>query len=551
MLKIDKGDGSLVYVGDGSSVHIDIRDGSSIITIGDGSAISANEDGSILLIAEIIPIDATNKKVTWTSSDETIVKVDNGKIFPLREGTAVITVTTEDGKYTDTCTIIITTKPESDPNKYSSTVGVNASEISAFDDEISLSFKTAVFYSETPIEITKLLQEDVELLNKKDTSGLTLISASPVYDISLGGVTPKQPIEIEIKYEEALLDKASGIDPLKLGIYRWDENKSAWVWAGGAVDLQNGTVKGTISTEGKYAIMAYDKSFTDITGHWAKKDIEILASRHVIHGINDKEYAPDRNITRAEFAKLIMSMVPSCPVVESKKTQQSETFKDVSKDKWYFPYVEAAYELGIVKGNNGFFNPDSLITREEMAVMIIRIFNSQKEMDKVVEEYLRQQSLKSGEQYMRFIDTDEISPWALGAMILANQKGIIRGDASNRAKPKAPATRAESAAVILRTMEILGLLKAPVTIKGILKEVDVEGTHYEIECLCEKSAVKTIHVAIPVDSIVEGQMRLFLGKEIELTGILQEDGSIYMRGPVLKVVSIGDRIITRCNSCDD
>ena len=187
-------------IGEGYSIHVEIRDGSSIIAIGDGSAISANEDGSILLIAEIIPTDANNKKVTWTSSDETVAKVDNGKVFPLKDGTAIITVTTEDGNYTDTCTVIITTKPESDPNKHSSTVGANASEVSAFDDEISLSIKTAVFYSETSIEITKLLPEDTELLNKKETSGLTLISGSPVYDISLGGPLQK-PMESD-KYGE-------------------------------------------------------------------------------------------------------------------------------------------------------------------------------------------------------------------------------------------------------------------------------------------------------------------------------------------------------------
>ena len=185
-----------------------------------------------------------------------------------------------------------------------------------------------------------------------------------------------------------------------------------------------------------------------------------------------------------------------------------------------------------------------------MAVMIIRIFNSSQEIDKTVEKYSRGQFQETGGS-LRFEDANEISHWALGAMILANQKGVIRGDANNRVKPKDPATRAEAAAVILRTMEILGLLKAPVTIKGILKEVDIEGTHYELEYSCNCADGKINYVAIPVDSIVEGHMRLFLGKEVELTGILQEGSGIYMRGPVLKVVSIGDRIITRCTSCDD
>ena len=65
-----------------------------------------------ILVATINPSNATNKKVTWSSDDETVatvVETEPGyaKVTGLKEGTATITVTTEDGKKTDKCTVTV------------------------------------------------------------------------------------------------------------------------------------------------------------------------------------------------------------------------------------------------------------------------------------------------------------------------------------------------------------------------------------------------------------------------------------------------------------
>lgn len=63
------------------------------------------------LVATIKPSNATNKNVTWKSSNTAVVKVSgNGKIEALKVGTATITVTTKDGNYKATCTITVTKK---------------------------------------------------------------------------------------------------------------------------------------------------------------------------------------------------------------------------------------------------------------------------------------------------------------------------------------------------------------------------------------------------------------------------------------------------------
>ena len=63
------------------------------------------------LIATVLPKDATNKNVTWTVSDDSVLKVtQDGVVTPKKEGTATVTVTTEDGGFTATCEVTATAK---------------------------------------------------------------------------------------------------------------------------------------------------------------------------------------------------------------------------------------------------------------------------------------------------------------------------------------------------------------------------------------------------------------------------------------------------------
>ena len=60
-----------------------------------------------ILTATIAPADATNQELTWTSSNESVAKVDpiTGQITGRTKGTAKITVTTADGGHTDSCIV--------------------------------------------------------------------------------------------------------------------------------------------------------------------------------------------------------------------------------------------------------------------------------------------------------------------------------------------------------------------------------------------------------------------------------------------------------------
>ena len=77
----------------------------------DKTAITLAEGETQTLTATIAPDNATDKSVTWSSSDEAIAKVDqNGKVTAVKAGTATITVTTTDGGKTATCAVTVIAK---------------------------------------------------------------------------------------------------------------------------------------------------------------------------------------------------------------------------------------------------------------------------------------------------------------------------------------------------------------------------------------------------------------------------------------------------------
>ena len=74
----------------------------------DKTAVTLNTTDTYTLVANVDPIDASNKSVTWNSSDAAIATVDdNGVVTGIKAGTATITVTTVDGDFAATCTVTV------------------------------------------------------------------------------------------------------------------------------------------------------------------------------------------------------------------------------------------------------------------------------------------------------------------------------------------------------------------------------------------------------------------------------------------------------------
>ena len=103
--------------------------------------------------------------------------------------------------------------------------------------------------------------------------------------------------------------------------------------------------------------------FADIIGHENQAAIESLASRGIIVGIDDLTFAPEKHVTRAEFATLIVKALGLAPMDTNK-------FSDVS-DEWFAPFVGTVTSYGIANGKSvNTFAPNDSITRQEAAVMV-------------------------------------------------------------------------------------------------------------------------------------------------------------------------------------
>lgn len=211
---------------------------------------------------------------------------------------------------------------------------------------------------------------------------------------------------------------------------------------GGTIDRNTKTISFTTTHFSKYALISYTPSsgtFADLVGHWAENDINNMVSKGLVKGISPTHFGPDANITRAEFAALLIRAlgIPEGSHIMSQ-------FSDVSAGDWYFNTVNTAAQSGLITGyTNSTFGPEDLVTREQMAVMLKRAM-TYKQIT-VISDTNQIESLLD-----QFQDNPQISAWARDSVATAVDKGIIKGRSSTQFAPTATATRAEAAVMILR-----------------------------------------------------------------------------------------------------
>ena len=114
------------------------------------------------------------------------------------------------------------------------------------------------------------------------------------------------------------------------------------------------------------AVTAPGTTFSDVKNHANKAAIEALASRGIINGMGKGTFAPNKTMTRAEFAAIVTRALGLA-------AKDTKAFTDVPSSKWYAGYIGTANSSGIVNGvGSGKFNPDGTITRQEAAAMVAR-----------------------------------------------------------------------------------------------------------------------------------------------------------------------------------
>lgn len=265
------------------------------------------------------------------------------------------------------------------------------------------------------------------------TSVTKLKLASDVYEfgLSVDGVatsTFKQPITIKLP-----LKNTDGLDKELLSVAKL---------VYGSLQFQGGVLDGEFIVEPRdtfssYAVLENKVNFTDIASvqAWAGKQIQVVAAKGAIEGVGEGKFAPKSNVTRAEFAKMLIRALN----LENNSAVQS--FSDVSSTAWYAPYVAVAAEKGIITGRSAAkFDPNATITRAEMATMISRAVKS-----------INPAATTNVTAISQFSDAAKISASLRDGVAFAADHNLVIGNAG-KFNPNDTATRAEAAVIIYRTI---------------------------------------------------------------------------------------------------
>lgn len=180
--------------------------------------------------------------------------------------------------------------------------------------------------------------------------------------------------------------------------------------------------------------------FSDVpVGFWADKDINDLRALNITQGIGNNKFGRGLKIRRDEFATFLVKLMGWTKVSPVKGSFIDNT----NQAKWYFTYVETALKNGaIIIDSTKKFRPEDYITREEMAIMIVRAMGYDKLAQKLT--YLGKP----------FPDVSTNT----GYITIAKDMGIVSGVTLTSFKPKDYALREQAATMM---MKMYNRLKPP------------------------------------------------------------------------------------------
>ncbi len=250
-------------------------------------------------------------------------------------------------------------------------------------------------------------------------------------------------------YVERLVAIPEGIDPSKIttGIVLNSDGTFSHVPT--AIKIINDRYYAKINslTNSTYSVIWSPKTFKDVENHWAKDAVNDMASRLVISGVGNDSFAPDRDITRAEFSAII---VRALGLMHPRTGKTS--FSDVSKNDWYYDAVSIAYEYGIISGyGNGKFGPMDKITHEQAMAMVAQAMK----ITKLKAEF------KNGEAEQliaSYGDFKNASSWSKNSIALCVKTGVVPDGSGKLAAPKDNITRAEVAVIVQRLLQKSNLI---------------------------------------------------------------------------------------------
>ncbi|WP_020424609.1 type I pullulanase [Paenibacillus sp. OSY-SE] len=194
---------------------------------------------------------------------------------------------------------------------------------------------------------------------------------------------------------------------------------------------------------GIYAALSYAPTFADLNGHWAKHDLELLASKLIVNGQEHGRFMPNASVTRAEFAAMLIRALGYGDRLGQHPIQQAP-FKDVSTSAWFADTIALSVELKLVRGYaDGTFKPNEPITREQMAQMIVNA---------AALTEMKQLGAGNDAAAASFKDSKQVGAWAKEAIDSVAASGLMNGFEDKTLRTGANATRAEAGSLLKRLL---------------------------------------------------------------------------------------------------
>lgn len=183
-----------------------------------------------------------------------------------------------------------------------------------------------------------------------------------------------------------------------------------------------------------------NNKFKDVkSDYWAQEYIQALVNNGIISGYGDGNFAPEKGISREEFAVILYKTFGLDEVRPA-----NPSFRDVPTDRWSYAYIEATknYLTGYFPpSGKPTFDPEGQATREDVAVALVRALNLDKNGTVTVDDDLD------------FKDEADISPNLRDEVALAVENKLIGGFPNGTLLPTAPVTRAQASAMVYKIIK--------------------------------------------------------------------------------------------------
>lgn len=216
------------------------------------------------------------------------------------------------------------------------------------------------------------------------------------------------------------------------------------------VTAENNIYSAEISslTNSVYTVVYNRVAFADVENHWAKDAVNDFGSRLIISGLGGNSFMPDQDITRAEFASIVVKALGLKP------EDNTSSYTDVKTSDWYSGAIETARAYKLISGYaDGSFHPEEKITREQAMTIIAKAME--------LTGLKNQLATHNADAALgAFADAGKVAEWAKNGVADGLQAGLINGRSSElkQLAPKASMTRAEVAVILQRLLQKSNLI---------------------------------------------------------------------------------------------